>query len=200
MQSMDYIFIIGAPAVGKTTLAGELYKRLGGVCIEQNGVPEFVIPSGTADEGDLEETLCWENVLSQARFFAEKGFKNIVILDIDDVRTREIPSLFRGKSFIILRLFSSDIGQIVSQMEKRRANEGGLYDIDLARRLNAKMSRRPFLPNEVGLDISGKNQKQVLDDSLAIMGDFVPLTDYEYDPDDVDIKDYCSWVWSRGLK
>ena len=198
MNAMDYIFIIGAPAVGKTTLAKELYLRLGGVYIEQNGVPEFVIPAETDDIGEFEETLCWENVLAQARFFAEKGFRNIVILDIDDVRTREIPELFKGSRFIILRLFSSDIGKILAQMEHRRENEGGLYDTDLAERLNAKMVRRPLLPNEVKLDISGKNAEQVLEEAAKIVGDHEPLLDYEYEPGD--INDYCSWVQSRGLR
>lgn len=198
MNAMDFIFIIGAPAVGKTTLAKELYLRLGGVYIEQNGVPEFVIPAETDDIGEFEETLCWENVLAQARFFAEKGFRNIVILDIDDVRTREIPELFKGSRFIILRLFSSDIGKILAQMEHRRENEGGLYDTDLAERLNAKMVRRPLLPNEIKLDISGKNAEQVLEEAAKIVGNHEPLLDYEYELGD--INDYCSWVRGRGLR
>ena len=197
---MEYIFITGAPAVGKTTLAKELYQRLDGVYIEQNGVPEFVIPKDTADEGLFEETLCWENVLAQARFFAEKGFRNIVILDIDDVRTREIPELFKGKRFIIIRLYSSDIGQVLAQMEHRRENEGGLYDTDLAERLNAKMVRRPLLPNEVKLDVAGKNAAQVLEEAYSVIEAFEPQRDYAYSPDDTDINDYCSWVHSRGLR
>ena len=41
---MDFIFIIGPSAVGKTTLAKELYKHYNGVYFEQNMVPEFCIP------------------------------------------------------------------------------------------------------------------------------------------------------------
>lgn len=197
---LDNIFLIGAPAVGKTTLAKELYQRLDGVYIEQNGVPEFVIPKDTADEGVFEETLCWENVLAQARFFGEKGFRNVVILDTDDVRILEIPKLFKGKRYIILRLYSSDIGQVLAQMEHRRKNEGGLYDTDLAERMNAKMIRRPLLPNEVKLDVAGKSAAQVLEEALAVIGDFEPMLDYKYDPADMDINDYCSWVHSRGLR
>ncbi len=197
-QPLDFIFIIGAPAVGKTTLAKELYQRLNGVYIEQNGVPEFMIPQDAADPGEYEESLCWENLLAQAEFFYGKGLRNILILDIDDVRTREIPQLFNGKRFVILRLYSSDFGQILSQMDKRRGGEGGLYDPDGARRLNEKMSRRALLPNEIKLDISGKTPRQVLDEALGAIEGFEPLTDYDYAAGD--IHDYCSWVQSRGLK
>ena len=55
---MDFIFIIGPSAVGKTTLAKELYKHYGGVYIEQNMVPEFVIPKNVEDVGIYEEQLC----------------------------------------------------------------------------------------------------------------------------------------------
>ena len=41
---MDFIFIIGPSAVGKTTLAKSLYQHYNGVYLEQNMVPEFVDP------------------------------------------------------------------------------------------------------------------------------------------------------------
>ena len=41
---MDFIFVIGSSAVGKTTLAKKLYQHYNGVYIEQNMVPEFIIP------------------------------------------------------------------------------------------------------------------------------------------------------------
>lgn len=101
---MDFIFIIGPSAVGKTTLAKELYKHYNGVYVEQNMVPEFMIPENVADEGIYEEQLCWENVLLQLHFFYEKGCRNIVALDFDDVRTRELPAIFKGYRFITLKL------------------------------------------------------------------------------------------------
>ena len=48
---MDFIFIIGPSAVGKTTLARELYKHYNGVYLEQNMVPEFIVPNDTEDGG-----------------------------------------------------------------------------------------------------------------------------------------------------
>ena len=88
---MDFIFIIGPSAVGKTTLAKELYKHYNGVYIEQNMVPEFFIPNDIEDVGIYEEQLCWENTLAQVKFFHDKGLRNIVALDFDDIRTRELP-------------------------------------------------------------------------------------------------------------
>ena len=44
-----------------------------------------------------------------------KGLKNILALDFDDYRTRELPLHFRGKRFITLKLVSSDPEQIRRQ-------------------------------------------------------------------------------------
>ena len=83
---MDFIFIIGPSAVGKTTLAKALFEHYNGVYVEQNMVPEFISRDGKlyswgsggaadnrctvyalTDEGVLEETYAfssesdWEN-------------------------------------------------------------------------------------------------------------------------------------------
>ena len=67
---MDFIFVIGPSAVGKTTLAKELYQRYNGAYVEQNIVPEFIIPKKVKDVGLYEEKLCWENTLARWAPFA----------------------------------------------------------------------------------------------------------------------------------
>ena len=112
----DFIFIIGPSAVGKTTLAKELYKHYNGVYIEQSMVPEFAIPKEVEDEGIYEEDLCFQNTLMQMKWFHDKGYRNIVALDFDDLRVRSFPNLFKGYDYIILRLISSDYSQIKNQI------------------------------------------------------------------------------------
>jgi adenylate kinase family enzyme len=51
---MDFIFIIGPSAVGKTTLAKELYKYYNGVYLEQNMVPEIIVSNDVEDKGMYE--------------------------------------------------------------------------------------------------------------------------------------------------
>lgn len=194
---MDYIFIIGPSAVGKTTLAKELYKHYRGVYFEQNMVPEFEIPEAAEDIGVYEEQLCWDNVLLQLKFFYEKGLRNIVALDFDDVRTRELPMLFKGYQFITLKLVSSDPEQTKQQMIHRHNNEGGLFVPDYVERANSVIMGRKLLPNEVQIDVAGKTKEEVLQEAIGIIDNFVPQTDYEYELDDE--KNYLSWVQSREL-
>ena len=195
---MDFIFIIGPSAVGKTTLAKELYKYYNGVYFEQNMVPEFTIPTDCEDEGVFEEQICWDNVLLQLKYFYEKGFRNIVALDFDDIRTRELPKIFKGYNFITLKLISSNPEQIKNQMIYRQNNEGGLYDIDNVNRANEKISNRKLLPNEVLIDVFGKSKEEVFKEAINTIDNFKPLIDYNYELDDEN--NYQSWVQSKNLK
>lgn len=195
---MDFIFIIGPSAVGKTTLAKELFKYYNGVYFEQNMVPEFSIPENCEDEGLFEEQVCWDNVLLQLKYFYEKGFRNIVALDFDDLRTRELPKIFKGYNFITLKLVSSNPEQIKEQMIYRHNTEGGLYDIDNVIKSNEKIRNRGLLPNEVLIDVFGKSKEEVLKEAINKIDNFTSLIDYDYELDDEN--NYQSWIKSKNLK
>lgn len=194
---MDFIFVIGPSAVGKTTLAKKLYQHYNGVYIEQNMVPEFIIPKDVKDVGIYEEQLCWENTLSQIKFFYDKGLRNIITLDFDDIRTRELPNIFQGYDFIIIKLISNNPNQIKQQMEHRKNNEGGLFRPEYVERANFVIKNRRLLPNEVQIDIANKNKDEVLEEVIKIIDNFKPVKDYIYELDDE--KNYLSWVQSRNL-
>lgn len=194
---MDFIFVIGPSAVGKTTLAKKLYQHYNGVYIEQNMVPEFIIPKDVKDVGIYEEQLCWENTLSQIKFFYDKGLRNIITLDFDDIRTRELPNIFQGYDFIIIKLISNNPNQIKQQMEHRKNNEGGLFRPEYVERANSVIKNRRLLPNEVQIDIANKNKDEVLEEVIKIIDNFKPVKDYIYELDDE--KNYLSWVQSRNL-
>ena len=110
----------------------------------------------------------------------------------------ELSALFKGFAFIILRLVSSDPGQIRRQMEYRNTHEGGLYTPEYVERANAVIRNRPLLPNEVTLDIAGKTKEDVLAEAVRIIDHFTPKKGYDYALDDE--RHYLSWVCSRGLK
>ena len=195
---MDFIFIIGPSAVGKTTLAKELFKHYNGVYFEQNMVPEFSIPEDCKDEGIFEEQICWENILLQLKYFYEKGFRNIIALDFDDLRTRELPKIFKGYNFITLKLVSSNPEQIKEQMIYRYNNEGGLYDIENVIKSNEKIKNRKLLPNEVVIDTFKKSKADVLNEAINVIDNFTSLLDYDYELDDEN--NYQSWIKSKNLK
>lgn len=178
-------------------MAKGLFEYYKDVHIEQNMVPEFSVPDTVEDFGLYEEELCWKNVLMQLQFFYNSGLRNIIALDFDDIRTRELPVIFKGYDYITLKLISSDSEQIRQQMEHRKETEGGLYLPDYVDRVNAVIKNRKLLPNEKVIDIAGKTKEQVLQEAIHLIDGHQSIKVYEYVMDDA--SHYLSWVQSRQL-
>ena len=194
---LDFIFIIGASGIGKSTLAKGLLNKYKTVVIEQNMVPEFISRDGSEEmTGELEELTCWENTKAMALCFHKLGYKNIIVSDLDDLRTADIPIDFKGYRYVTLKLVCSDVEQLKKQMRDRP--EGGLIDYELQKKSNDKISTRDPLINEYVLDVTGLDISRVVEEAVHIIESSVPLTEYEYVKPEKDL--FYSWVFSNGLR
>ncbi|MBP5282426.1 MAG: hypothetical protein J6Z22_07975 [Lachnospiraceae bacterium] len=193
----DYIFITGASGIGKTTLANGLLAHYKTTCIEQPMVPEFISRDGVEPmTGELEELTCWENQVAMMKCFHKLGYKNVIASDIDDLRTADIPIVFKGTDFITIKLICSDLEQLREQMKNRPNN--GLIDYELQEKMNAKNRGRAPLINEVELDVTGKSAEQVLEEAIQIIETTPSKLEYEYVKPPKEL--FYSWVFANGLR
>lgn len=194
---LDFIFIIGTSGIGKSTLANNLLGELRTVVIEQHMVPEFISKDGKEEmTGQLEELTCYENTKAMALCFNRLGYKNIIISDLDDLRTADIPIDFKGYNFVTIKLVCSDLKQLQKQMEGRP--NGGLIDYELQEKCNDKCLKRKLLPNEFVIDIANMTKQDVLAKTLEIVKSVFPIKEYEYTKPDKEL--FYSWVVSNGLR
>lgn len=194
---LDFIFVTGTSGIGKSTLSQNLLQEFKTVVIEEHMVPEFISRDGQEEmTGTLEELTCWENTKAMAFCFHKLGYRNIVISDIDDLRTADIPIDFKGYRFLTIKLVCSDLAQIREQMKNRPNN--GLIDFELQEKCNARnLSRKPLI-NEHEIDVAGLCAEEVLKRALSIIESVEPLTDYEYTKPEKE--QFYSWVFANGLR
>ena len=98
--------------------------------------------------------------------FHEMGIKNNIGSDLDDLRTADIPEVFKGYNYITIKLICKDLTQLHNQMENR---ENGLIDYELQRNCSDKVNKRPLLINEIEIDVTNKTSQQVLDEAIKII-------------------------------
>ncbi len=160
-------------------------------------VPEFISRDGVEPmSGELEELTCWENQVAMLWCFHRLGYKNIIASDIDDLRTADIPLVFKGTEFITIKLISSDLRQIREQMRNRP--EGGLIDFELQEKMNQKNLERAPLVNEAELDVAGRSAEEVLAQAVRIVDTTPSLREYEYVKPPKEL--FYSWVFANGLR
>lgn len=193
----DFIFVTGASGIGKSTLCNGLLDHYRTTVVEQHMVPEFITRDGEEEvNGALEELTCWEVQVAMMLKFYELGYKNIIAADIDDLRTADIPIVFKGYDFITIKLVCRELDQIQEQMKNRPNN--GLIDYELQRKMNEKNLARKPLINEVELDITGKSVSEVLEEAIHIIENTQSMTEYEYEKPEKE--QFYSWVFANGLR
>ncbi|RXZ80105.1 hypothetical protein EBB07_20420 [Paenibacillaceae bacterium] len=128
--------------------------------------------------------------------FNKLGYKNVIGLDFDDLRTRDIPEVFKGYNYITLKLICSNYEQNLNQMINREA--GGLVDTELLEKMYQRILERELLVNEFQIDVKDKKPKQVMDEAIQLIDNAVAHLDYEYfKPQN---EKFYSWVFSNGLR
>ena len=133
--------------------------------------------------------------MAQLKRFHEVGIKNVISGDFDDLRTADIPVVFKGYNYITLKLVCSDYEQNCNQMKHRG---DGLIDFELLEKMTMKINQRPLLVNEFEIDVAGKTPEQVLEEAIALIDTAETRIEYGYEKPSKE--QFYSWVWSNGLR
>ena len=190
------IFIDGFSGVGKTTLAKKLHKHYKGVYIEQYMIPDFVTKDGKTEiNGQEEDETLYRLMVANIKEFASLGYKNIIALDFNEIRFRDIPVDFQGYDYIILHLVCNK-EQNINQMKNRGK---GLIDLEMLEKgyLRKEKYPRTLLPNEIIIDVSNKSADEVFELAVNKVDNTKSLLDYEYKMPDK--KCFGTWVKANQI-
>lgn len=174
------IFIDGFSGIGKTTLAKALHDHYRGVYIEQYMIPDFITKDGKNEiTGREEDETLYRLMVANIKEFANLGYHNIIALDFNEIRFRDIPNDFKGYDYLILHLVCKDKEQNLLQMKNRGK---GLIDLEMIEKEYKRHEKypRPLLPNEILIDVTGKSTDKVLAEAINILENTESLLDYNY--------------------
>lgn len=148
----DFIFVVGASGIGKTTLCRNLYGHYRTAYMEQSQAPEFETLTGEENvTGITEEEACWQWLVSSLKCYHNLGFRNVVC---------------------------SDYRQNYEQMKNRG---DGLIDFELLEKMSQKITNRPRMVNEYVIDVAGKTPEQVFSEAVGLLDAVEALREYEYE-------------------
>lgn len=161
----DLIFIAGAPGTGKSSVAGELQKKLGSPCFEFGWIPEFRQRGSETIPYKEEEGIAFENLVLIAKNYVKHGFSNIIITDLEDARILELHKHFKDCNYTLFTLTVSDDELLKSRiLHDDRSSK--YRDWESALVINKKILSRQLLPKESRIDSTNKSVSAIVEEII----------------------------------
>jgi len=159
----NVIFINGAPGTGKSTTAIMLQKQLDSPYIEFSDFREWHLDNEWINENKEEEHMSFENLIFVLKNYIKHNYKNVLVTDLRDYRTIQIPELFNTGEYCIITLIVND-----DEILKKRilARSSGFKDYGKAIEWNKREQDRHMLPNEIRIDTTKLSSEDVVSEIL----------------------------------
>ncbi len=162
---MDFIFIHGAPATGKSTLAWALQQHLQCPCFEFGWIPEFRTKRDSTITWEEEESLAFENLTLVVKNYVRHGFEKIIITDLRDHIIQTIPDIFAGFSYRLVTLWM-DNNELLKSRVLEETRSSGYRNWQESLEINRIILTRSLMPNEVRFNSAELNSDQLVVQAL----------------------------------
>lgn len=147
----NLIFINGAPGTGKSTTAELLQKELDSPYIDFGNLRIFHLKRDWSNQSGEEEEMSFENLIYILKNYIKRKYTNVIVTDLRDYRTKQIPQLFSETEYIIFTLVVSD-DAILKKRVLNETRDSGYKDFEKAIEWNRREIDRPTLQNEIKID------------------------------------------------
>ncbi len=108
MKKPKIIIIVGAPGVGKTTVAKILAKRLNGVYMKLSHLRAFHLDPKWKNASRKEANMAYENLVFIAKNYVRHNYTPVIIEDILTTHSQRLKKDFLGLPIFIVNLVMSN--------------------------------------------------------------------------------------------
>ncbi len=145
------IFVNGAPGVGKTTVSKLLKAKLDSPLVEFGWLREFHLNREWTNQSELDEQMSFENLVFILRNYVKYGYSNVIVNDLQEFRTQQIPQLFQKSEYKIFTLVVTD-DTVLKNRVLEETRDSGYKNFEKAIEWNTEVSQRVLLKNELRID------------------------------------------------
>src|SRR5690349_16164689 len=100
----NLIFINGAPGTGKSTTAKLLQISLASPFLEFSDLRIWHLNREWTNQSVAEEQMAFENLVFVLHNYVKYNFQNVIVTDLQEFRTQQIPELFPARAYNIFTL------------------------------------------------------------------------------------------------
>lgn len=165
----DLIVISGAPGSGKTVVSNLLKEKLNSPpMIDLGHIRQFHLDREWKKANKKEEQMSFENLVFIVKNYIKKGYRNVIITDLQDFRVQQIPRIFKKENYVIISLIiESD-----NELKKRvltESRDSGFRNVKKALAWNKKLKKIKLLKNEFRINNTSNNPEKTVKEILKIL-------------------------------
>ena len=93
--------------------------------------------------------------------YAKNGYKNVIVSDFEDIKLKQLQTLFSGNLYLIFTLFVTD----EEELKKRvltQTRDSGFRDVEKSIQWNEDVKEREVLQNETKIDNTKNSPERTL--------------------------------------
>lgn len=164
----NFIFILGAQGVGKTTLARLLKEKLNAVHIDFDWIRGFHLNNTWTNMSEVEEVMSIENLVFLLKNYAKNDYKNVIIGGFTEKNIENFLGKLKDYNNIVFTLYLTD-DETLKRRVLTETRDSGFRDYEAAIEFNKKLRDELHFPNEYKIDNTNQIPEETVSQIVAIL-------------------------------
>lgn len=164
----DFIFLFGAPGVGKTTVARLLKEKLNIPYVDYDWIRSYHLQKDWNNNSEQERKMSFENLIFIIKNYKKHGFKNVVVGGMRIYDIEKILQIFKEDNFIITTLFVKD-DSILKKRVLTETRDSGWRDFKDSIEFNKKIQEELTFPNEHKIDTTTQTPEETANQIVNLL-------------------------------
>lgn len=164
----NFIFILGAPGAGKTTIARLLKEKLNSVHIDFDWIRGFHLNSSWTNTSETDEKMAIENLIFLLKNYEKHGYKNVIVGGFTEENTAQIISEFEGYKNLVITLYLTD-DEVLKRRVLTESRDSGFRDFEKSIEFNKRLRDELSFPNEQKIDSTNQTPEETTSQIVEIV-------------------------------
>ena len=164
----DFIFILSAQGVGKTTLARLLKEKLNSPHVDFDWIRGIHLNKSWTNTNDVEEKMSLENLVFLLKNYAKHDYKNVIVGGFTEKNIEKILNELKNNKSIIITLYLND-DEVLKRRVLTESRDSGFRDFEESIRFNKKLRDEFHFSNEHKIDNTNQATEETVNQVVDIL-------------------------------
>lgn len=166
----NFIFVLGAQGVGKTTIARLLKEKLSSTHIDFDWIRDFHMNKNWSNANDAEEEMSIEKLVLLLENYVKHDYKNVIVGGFTEKNIERVLQELQGHKGIVITLYLTD-DEVLKQRVLTESRDSGFRDFEKSIEFNKKLRDALHFPNEHKINNTNQSPEETVNQIVDLIGE-----------------------------